>query len=82
MEGLIRVDPGIADVKNAENYTLLHHAVVYNSSSCVEVLLKLAPHLFDVVERSTKYTPLWYAKRHYPNSIEVINMLEDHLKNR
>ena len=80
LEGLIRVDPGIADVKDDNNCTLLHDAVYYNSSSCAEVLLKLAPHLFDIVETRTECTPLQYAKKY--NSKEVIKMLEDHLKNR
>ena len=82
LEGLIRVDPGIADMKDQYfNNTLLHYAVICSSSSCVEVLLKLAPHLFDVVTKSNN-TPLHIAKKHYPDSIEVITMLEDHLKNR
>ena len=82
LERLLRVDAGIADLKNVNNYTLLHGAVSYNSSSCVEVLLKFAPHLFDIVETRTNNTPLQRAKEYYPNSIEVITMLEDHLKNR
>ena len=81
LEGLLRIDPGIADVKNHFNCTLLHHAVYYNSTSCVEVLLKLAPHLIDVVTTENR-TPLQYAKRYSCHSIEAITMLEDHLKNR
>ena len=86
LEGLIRVDPGIADVTGIGNFTLLHQVVVCNSTSCAEVLLKLAPHLFDIVGTSffnrSAETPLLCAKRYYPNSREVITMLEDHLKNR
>ena len=81
LEGLIRVDPGIADMKEASNFTLLHCAVFYKSTSCAEVLLKLAPHLFDAVDTNTNLTPLQFAKK-YPSSIEVITMLEDHLKHR
>ena len=83
LEVLIRVDPGIADVKSNNNCTLLHLAVHYNSSSCAEVLLKLAPHLFDVVETSNNCTPIKFAKRYYPGSRKTITMLEDHQhKNR
>ena len=79
LEGLLKIDPAIADLKN--DLTLLHYAVAYNKPSCAEVLLKLAPHLLNVVNNQN-YAPLQYAKKNYPNSIEVIKMLEDHLKNR
>ena len=69
-------------MKNNNNCTLLHYAAACNSTSCAEVLLKLAPHLSDIVYTNTNITPLQYAKTRYPNSIEVIKMLEDHLKNR
>ena len=82
LDGLITIDPGIADLKFNYNMTLLHYAVAYRSSSCVEVLLKLAPRLFDVVETTYSTTPLQYAKKHCPDSIEVITMLERHLINR
>ena len=75
LEGLLRVDPGIADVKNMNNWTLLHYTAGYISSSCAEVLLKLAPHLFDVVETNTNLTPLQFAKKNQSYSIEVITML-------
>ena len=82
LEGLIRADAEIADVKNNfNNRTLLHSAILYDSTSCVEVLLKLAPHLFDVVNM-TNENPLQYAKMDPPSKIEVITMLEDHVKNR
>ena len=82
MEGIIRVDPGIADIKNDNNTNLLHYAVMFNSTPCAEVLLKLAPHLFDNVTTTDNDTPLQFAKIRYPDSIEVAKMLEDHLKNR
>ena len=80
LEGLLRVDPGIADVKDSD-WSLLHLAVAFNRPSCAEVLLKFAPHLFDIVDEDN-YTPLQHAKEHRPNSIEAIKVLEDHLKNR
>ena len=81
LEGLLRVDPGIADMRSNNNWTLLHCTVHCNSTSCAEVLLKLAPHLFDIVTKKNN-TPLQLAKIDPPSSIEFITILEDHLKNR
>ena len=42
------------------NDTLLHYAAVYNSTSCVRVLLRFAPHLVNAGE-GDNYTPLMFA---------------------
>ena len=42
------------------NWTLFHYAAYYNSTSCVSVLLRFAPHLLDAVNVVNR-TPLMYA---------------------
>ena len=46
------------------NYTLLHDAAYFNSTSCLRVLLRFAPHLVDAVEDVLNETPLMKAVYH------------------
>ena len=51
-------------MRDEENYTQLHDAAIYNSTSCIRVLLRFAPHLLDVVNgNGTNDTPLMLAVR-------------------
>ena len=47
-------------MRNVYNNTLLHRAAWYNSTSCVRVLLRFAPHLLDAVDEDND-TPLMMA---------------------
>ena len=47
-------------MRNEDNYTMLHWAALYNSTSCLSVLLRFAPHLVDAVD-DVNYTPLMHA---------------------
>ena len=40
-------DSSISEVRNKYNSTLLHYAAHYNSTSCIRVLLRFAPHLLE-----------------------------------
>ena len=56
-------DSSISEVRADIHFTLLHVAAVYNSTSCVRVLLRFAPHLVDAVNVYNA-TPLMYAVRY------------------
>ena len=75
---LVTIDPGIVEVRDTSNHSLLHYTAMKNSTSCAKFLLKFAPHLFDVVDNEY-YSPLQYAKSYYPTS-KITTMLEGHLK--
>ena len=45
------------------NYTLLHDTAIHNSTSCIRVLLRFAPHLVDSVDKWSNQTPLMLAVR-------------------
>ena len=49
-------------MRNERNFTLLHWAAYHNSTSCVSVLLRFAPHLLDAVNEFNN-TPLMCAVR-------------------
>ena len=51
---------------------MLHHAARYNSTSCVKVLLRIAPHHLDAVDVFND-TPLMNAV--YGDNIDAANML-------
>ena len=53
-------DSSLSEVRSVNNNTLLHHAAIYNSTSCVSVLLRFAPHLVDAVDELNQ-TPLMKA---------------------
>ena len=57
----------MSEVRYEYNSTLLHQAAYYNSTSCLSVLLRFAPHLVDGVDELNNDTPLmkavWYDKR-------------------
>ena len=58
LEELLNHDSSISEVRGVINRTLLHHAAMYNNStSCLRVLLRFAPHLLDAVD-SYNNTPL------------------------
>ena len=48
-------------MRSRHDYTLLHRAARYNSTSCVRVLLGFAPHLVDAVNDLNYETPLMMA---------------------
>ena len=50
-------------MRNYYNQTLLHYAASHNSTSCLRVLLRFAPHLVDAVD-ADNYTSLLYAVMH------------------
>ena len=47
LEELLTHDSSLSEVRSEYNYTLLHHAAMWNSTSCLRVLLRFAPHLVD-----------------------------------
>ena len=53
-------DGSFSGIRNRYNSTLLHVAAAYNNTSCLRVLLKLAPHLLNAVV-DVKYTPVMLA---------------------
>ena len=53
-------DSSFSEVRSEYNNTLLHYAAYYNSTSCISVLLRFAPHLVDAVHDFNE-TPLMYA---------------------
>ena len=53
----------LSEVRGVFNFTLLHDAAMYNSTSCIRVLLKFAPLLLDA-GNDYDATPLIYAVMH------------------
>ena len=53
-------DSSFSEVRNVYNHTLLYEAAIDNSTSCMSVLLRLAPHLVDAVS-VVNMTPLMRA---------------------
>ena len=60
LEELLNHDSSISEMRSQYNSTLLHRAAAYNSTSCIRVLLRFAPHHLDSVNVHNE-TPLMYA---------------------
>ena len=52
----------INELRGRFNRTLLHLAAVYNSTSCIRVLLRFTPHHLNAVDCNNE-TPLMFAVR-------------------
>ena len=72
LEELLNQDSSISETRSEYNSTLLHYAAMYNSSSCIRVLLRFAPHHLDAVDKFND-TPLMDAvERH---NIDAVKMM-------
>ena len=54
------------------NYTLLHSAALYNSTSCMRVLLRFAPHLVDAVEERNQTPLMWAVIRDIRDAAKIL----------
>ena len=59
-------------VRGQYNFTLLHHAAWFDSTSCIRVLLRFAPHLLNAVSDSND-TPVLRAV--YRDRIDATKIL-------
>ena len=72
MEELFNHDSSISEVRDYDNFTLLHEAAAFNSTSCLRVLLRFAPHYLDAVDDKNRTPLMWAVTR---DSRDVANML-------
>ena len=70
LEELLTHDSCVNEMRGELNRTVLHYSARWNSTSCIRVLLRFAPHLLDAVNKD-KYTPLM---------IDVLNDYRDAAK--